>query len=90
MVERQDFLTKYIGDKIYGEGTVTQISRLGDDNFLVDIKIDKTTISCQQDDSEENEKRLLLLQGKTVNFSGIFSFTKIAEHGIEIKDCQIY
>lgn len=90
VVERQDFLTKYIGDQIHGKGTVKQISRIGNDKFLVDIKVNEAIISCQQDNSEENEKRLLLLNGKTVNFYGIFTYQNIFEHGLEIKDCQIY
>lgn len=90
LVERQDFLTKYIGDKIYGKGVVKQISRWGDDKLLVDIIVNNTTISCLQEGSEENEKHLLLLKGKTVNFSGIFTYTKTFEHGLDIKECKIF
>jgi hypothetical protein len=86
VLERQDFLKKYIGSKIYGKGSVTEVSRSGS-GYLVDISIAGQLVSCPLSDSEENEKRVLLLKGRTVNFTGIFPFTNIFDHGLAIDDC---
>lgn len=86
IVERQDFLNKYVGDQVYGEGKVKQISRLGNDNLIVDINVNGNTISCIQ---EENEKQLILLQNKVVSFYGIFTYKNIFEHGLEIDACVL-
>lgn len=90
LVERQDFLSKYIDEQIYGEGVVEQISRWGDAYLLLDIKVNNITTSCRQDSNEENEKNLLLLKDKTIYFTGKFQNIKIMDHGMEIKDCKIY
>lgn len=88
VVERQDFLKKYIGSQVYGRGVVEEISRAGD-GFLVDVDINRQTITCPQSGDEENEKRLLLLKGRTISFSGVFTFRQIFEHGLEINDCVL-
>lgn len=76
-VEQQDFLNKYINTPIYGTGVVEDIDRIsgigGGDGFLVSIKINNQTVTCFQEGDEENERRLLLLKGKNVGFTGIFN-----------------
>ncbi len=86
VLERQDFLKKYVGSKIYGKGSVTEVSRSGD-GYLVDISIAGQLVTCSLNGGEENERRVSLLKGKTVNFSGTFTFTKIFDHGLAIDDC---
>src|SRR3989344_3142537 len=86
VVERQDFLAKYIGNQVYGRGVVGEVSRSGS-IFLVDIKVDSQAITCLQEENQENEKQLLLLKGKNINFVGAFTYQRIFEHGLEIKDC---
>jgi hypothetical protein len=88
-IERQDLLEKYKGDQVYGRGIVKQISRWGNNKFLVDIRVEKNTISCEQAGSEENEKSLLLLKEKIVNFTGTFTYINIFDHGLMIEECQI-
>jgi len=88
VLERQDFLKKYIGSKIYGKGPVTEVSRSGN-GYLVDISIAGQTVSCPLSSSEENDRRVPLLKGKTVNFTGTFPFTNIFDHGLAIDDCVI-
>ena len=88
VLERQDFLKKYIGSKIYGKGSVTEVSRYGD-GYLIDTTISGQLVSCFLDYSEENEKRVLLLKDKTVNFFGTFTFTNIFDHGLFIDDCVL-
>ncbi len=88
VIERQDFLNKYKDGVVTGQGMVEEVSRSGS-GFLVDIKISGQTVTCSQDSSEEVEKRLLLLQGKKVRFSGKFPFTSIFGHGLAIDDCVL-
>lgn len=89
IIERQDFLTKYIGDQVYGESKVKQISRYGD-KFFVDFNINNQIISCPQDNNEKNEKQLLFLKGKTVKFVGIFTYEKYFENGgLIIDNCVL-
>ena len=87
VVERQDFLEKYIGSTVVAQGTVSEVSRSGTSGFLVDIKVVGQTITCPQDASDENEKQLLLLKGKRVQFVGKFPFTEIWGHGLGIDEC---
>ncbi|MBI1999435.1 MAG: hypothetical protein HYS74_02160 [Parcubacteria group bacterium] len=89
VLERQDFLTKYVGSKIYGKGQAKQISRYGSNSFLVDILVNKVMVSCRQDANAETEKELLLLQDKVINFTGNFTYTSIFEHGLEIGECKL-
>jgi hypothetical protein len=86
VLERQDFLKKYIGSKIYGKGSVTEVSRSGD-GYIVDITIAGQLVSCQLTGSEENEKRVYLLKGKTVSLTGTFTFSNIFGHGLDIDNC---
>lgn len=88
VVERQDFLTKYKGELVSGESTVSQVSR-ADDGFLVDFYVDRQLITCTQPGSEENEKKLLLMQGKKIRFLGSFSYTNIFNHGLGLDNCSI-
>ena len=91
VVERQDFLTKYIGSKIHGMGSVKQISRAGNSGFLVDINVNGTTITitCPRDANEESEKTLLLMKGRDVYFTGIFTYQNYVDHGLVIDDCEL-
>lgn len=86
VLEKQDFLRKYVGSKIYGKGFVSEVSRSGN-GYLVDISIAGQLVSCPLSGSEENERRVPLLKGKTVNFTGTFPFTNIFDHGLAIDDC---
>jgi len=86
VLERQDFLEKYIGSKIYGKGSVAEVSRSGD-GYIVDVKIAGHLVSCQLNGGEENERRVPLLKGKTVSLTGTFTFTNIFGHGLDIDDC---
>lgn len=86
VVERQDFLKKYVGSTVSAQGTVIEVSRSGN-GFLVDIKINGQTITCPQESNVETEKQLLLLQGKRVQFIGQFPFTEIWGHGLGIDNC---
>ena len=86
VLERQDFLKKYIGSKVYGKGPVTEISRSGD-GYVVDITIAGQLVSCQLTGDEENERRVYLLKGKTVSLTGTFTFSNIFGHGLDIDNC---
>lgn len=91
IIERQDFLTKYINSQILGTGIIEQISRSGGNSgFLVDIKADGRIITCFQEKTDENEKQLPLLQGKKINFTGIFTYQEVSGHGLDIRDCVLY
>jgi len=87
VIERQDFLTKYVGDLVYGEGKVKQISRYGN-KLLIDFDINNQTIVCPQDENVENEKQLLFLRGKTTSFFGTFTYKEYFNYkGLIIDDC---
>lgn len=88
VVEKQDFLKKYVGSNVSAEGIVEEVSRSGD-GFLVDISIDRQTITCPQDQSDDNEKIIPLLKGKYVQFTGTFPFTQIYGHGLGIDNCVL-
>lgn len=49
VLERQDFLAKYVGDLVYGKGKIKQVSRYGN-KLLVDFDINNQTIICPQDE----------------------------------------
>ncbi len=89
VVERQDFLQKYIGSTVFAQGTVSEVSRSGAGGFLVDLKVVGQTVTCQQEASEENEKQLLLLKGKRVQIVGKFPFSEIWGHGLGIDECVL-
>lgn len=89
IIERQDFLTKYVGDLVYGGGKIKQVSRYGN-KLLVDFDINSQTIICPQDEDAKNEKQLLLLKGKTASFSGIFTYKEYFNYdGLIIDDCVL-
>ncbi|MBI2888294.1 MAG: hypothetical protein HYY10_00015 [Candidatus Liptonbacteria bacterium] len=88
VLERQDFLTKYIGSSVRGEGVVKEVSRVGD-GFLIDIRVNEQKLTCPQAKSGENERLLPLLQGKKINFIGTFTYRQVFEHGLEIGDCLL-
>lgn len=91
-IEQGDFLKKYIGHQICGTGTVEQISRVGDD-FLVDIKErNGQIIACKQDRGEGRERHLILLKGKKVRFTGVFTNHRIADvglNGVTVDSCVL-
>lgn len=89
VVERQDFLKKYIGSTVVAQGTVTEVSRSGASGFLVDLKVLGQTVTCPQEASEENEKQLPLLKGKSVQIVGRFPFSEIWGHGLGIDECSL-
>jgi len=87
VIERQDFLTKYVGDLVYGKGEIKQVSRYGN-KLLVDFDINNQIIICPQDEDTRSEKQLLLLKGKTASFSGIFTYTEYFNYkGLVIDNC---
>lgn len=88
LIERQDFLAKYKGDLVSGRSVVNQVSRAGD-GFLVDFYINRQMITCWQHGGEENEKRLVLMKGKGINFMGTFSYSNIFDHGLGLDDCVL-
>lgn len=89
VIERQDFLTKYVGDFVYGEGEVKQVSRYGN-KLLVDFDINNQTIICPQDEDAKSGKQLLLLKGKTASFSGVFTYKEYFNYnGLIIDDCVL-
>lgn len=89
IIERQDFLTKYVGDLVYGEGKIKQVSRYGN-KILVDFNINNQTIICPQDEDVKNEKQVLLLKDKTASFSGIFTYKEYFDYdGLVIDDCVL-
>ncbi len=89
VVERQDFLGKYIGATVFAQGTVSQVSRSGANGFLVDLKVVGQTVTCPQESNDENEKQLPLLKGKKVQIVGKFPFSEIWGHGLGIDDCVL-
>ena len=91
VVERQDFLTGYIGEQVRGWGIVKQISRVGGGGFLVDLteRVTGRMLTCEQEETDENEKQLLLLKGKVVSFTGVFPFVEYYGHGLGIDNCVL-
>lgn len=89
VVERQDFLGKYIGTTVFAQGTVSEVSRSGTSGFLVDLKVAGQTVTCPQEANDDTEKQLPLLKGKRVQVVGKFPFSKIWEHGLGIDDCVL-
>ncbi len=89
VIERQDFLTKYVGDLVHGEGRIKQVSRYGN-KLLIDFDINGQTIICPQDEDAKNEKQLLLLKGKTASFSGVFTYKEYFNYGgLIIDNCVL-
>ncbi len=92
VVERQDFLIKYIGSSVNGRGMITEVTR-GGSGFIVDIGvsagISTATLTCLQEATQEMERQLPLLKGKAVKFSGTFTYQDISDHGMEINDCVL-
>lgn len=86
VIERQDFLTKYIGDQVSGQGTIKDISRFGG-TLLIDIDFSPKDVNCNQEASEENEKKWLLAKGRRIEFIGKFPFFGTPEHGLNIDEC---
>lgn len=86
IIERQDFLTKYIGDKTSGQGTIKDISRFGD-ILLIDIDFYPVDVNCNQEASEDNVKKWLLAKGRRIEFVGKFPFSNTPEHGLNIDEC---
>lgn len=89
VVERQDFLGKYIGTTVFAQGIVSEVSRSGAGGFLVDLKVVGQTVTCPQEASDESEKQLPLLKGKKVQVVGKFPFSEIWGHGLGIDDCVL-
>ncbi len=90
VLERQDFLEKYRGERVAGSGTIEEVSKGGHGNYLIDIRTSESVLVCPIEKTEENEKKIPLLKGKIVDFSGIFTYQKIFDHeGLEIAECKI-
>ncbi len=88
--ERQDFLNKYIGSSIYGDGVIKEISHYGN-KFLIDIKINKQLITCPQEKDEKLERKYPFLKDKPIRFFGVFTYTTYFGHdnGLVIDNCII-
>jgi hypothetical protein len=89
VVERQDFLGKYIGTTVFAQGTVSEVSRSGTSGFLIDLKVAGQTVTCPQEANDDNERQLLLLKGKKVQVVGKFPFSEVWGHGLGIDDCVL-
>lgn len=89
VVERQDFLGKYVGTTVFAQATVSEVSRSGTSSFLVDFKVSGQTVTCPQEANDDNEKQLTLLKGKRVQVVGKFPFSEIWGHGLGIDDCVL-
>lgn len=74
LADRQEFFRKYIDSRIYGDGTVREISSLGD-RYILEIDIGSYSILCPQEKSEDFERSYPLLKGKKVRFYGIFTYS---------------
>ncbi len=91
-IDQMDFFKEYIGKQIYGVGIVAEVSRMGND-FLVDIKErNQQIVACSQNGGEEKERELLLLKGKNIGFTGVFTNHRIADvglHGVTVDNCWL-
>ena len=74
LADRQEFFRKYIGSKIYGDGTVKEISSLGD-RYILEIDIGSYSVLCPQEKTEDFDRSYPLLKGKKVRFYGIFTYS---------------
>lgn len=74
LAERQKFLNRYIGSNIYEDGTISEISTLGD-RYILEIKFGSYSILCPQENTGEFEKIYPFLKGRSVRFYGIFTYT---------------
>lgn len=91
VLERQYFLEKYIGEKVIGNGIVDEVSKSGLEEYFIDIRISgRTLVVCPIKKTAENEKKILFLKGKKMNFSGIFTYQQIFGHeGLKIDECNL-
>jgi len=89
VLDRQDFLEKYIGSFVSGRGVVSEVSRAGS-GYIVDIRIAGHLVSCQLESNEENDRLVLLLKGKVVDLTGEFTFSNIFGHGLGIDNCKFF
>ena len=89
VVERQDFLGKYVGKQVYGRGVIEEVSRARD-KFLIDIDLGKASIVCPQEKTDVLEEQYPFLKGKHVMLYGVFTYTTIFGHGdnISIDPCS--
>lgn len=74
LADRQDFFGKYKDSKIYGDGTVREISSLNN-RYILDINIGSYSVLCPQERTEDFERLYPLLKGKKVRFYGIFTYS---------------
>lgn len=88
VLDRQNFLEKYMNSPVYGKGTVSEISKAGD-RFFLDITVENVLFTCSQEKNIENERKIPLLKGKTVSFRGIFTYSNVYGHGLSIDDCEL-
>jgi len=90
LADRQDFLTKYVGSDVYGDGSIEEISILRD-KYILEITTGGYTILCPQGKTEDFGKVYPLLKGKRVRFSGIFTYSTYFGYGddkIVIEPCS--
>lgn len=88
VADRQDFLNKYIGVEIYGEGVVEEISRSGE-RLLLDVKLPQSSIVCPQEKTDDLERRYPFLQGRSIRFFGTFTYQKYFDHdGLTVASCS--
>jgi len=87
-VGRQDFLKAYTGSSVCGKGAARLVSRSGD-GFLIDIDVKGQIFTCSQDGGEENERKMLLLEGETVDFIGTLTDSNVFGHGWLIGNCVL-
>lgn len=81
LADRQDFFRKYIDSNIYGDGTIEEISSLGD-RYILEIKINGYSILCPQEKTDNFERSYPLLKGKSVRFFGVFTYRTISGYDV--------
>ncbi|MBI4087850.1 hypothetical protein HY418_00495 [Candidatus Kaiserbacteria bacterium] len=74
LADRQEFFRKYIDSRVYGDGTIREISSLGD-RYILEIDIGRYSILCPQEETDDIERSYPLLKGKKVRFYGTFTYS---------------
>ncbi|MDO8482155.1 MAG: hypothetical protein Q7S75_03710 [bacterium] len=91
LADRQDFFRKYINSNIYSDGTVGEISSLGD-RYILEINISGYSVLCPQEKTEDFDRLYPLLKGESVRFYGIFTYSTYfgySNNQLVIDQCSI-
>lgn len=90
LADRQEFFRKHIDSRIYEDGTIREISSLGE-TYILEIDIGSYSILCPQQKTEDFEKLYPLLKGKKVRFYGVFTYSNYHGYGsnaLAIDECS--